>query len=192
MARPRTISDETILAATGVAIGRHGPGFTLADVAREAGVAAGTLVGRFGSKRGLLLSATRAGSARTVAAMRAAADGAAPGPDALRAALLAAARGLGDPDAAANHLAQLGADLADPDLRAAVGDQMDAMRAELARIVRRASGLPGAPSPRRAADALLAQWNGVLLAWSLDPRGALERRLARDLDSLIDPWRTHP
>jgi AcrR family transcriptional regulator len=192
MARPRTISDEALLAATGAAIGRRGPAFTLADVAREAGVAAGTLVGRFGSKRGLLLSATRAGAERTVAAMRAAADAAQPGGAALRAALLAAADGLGDPESAANHLGQLGADLADPDLRAAVGDQMHAMRAELARMMRRGSDLPDAPAPERAADALLALWNGALLSWSLDPRGPLERRLGSDIDTLIDAWRTHP
>src|SRR5512145_315992 len=104
MARPRTISDDTLLAATSAAIGRRGPAFTLADVAREAGVAAGTLVGRFGSKHGLLLAATRAGSQRTVAAMGAAGDAAAPGAQALRAALLAAADGLHDPGTAANHL----------------------------------------------------------------------------------------
>jgi AcrR family transcriptional regulator len=192
VARPRTIDDAALLAATGAAIGRRGPAFTLADVAGEAGVAAGTLVGRFGSKHGLLLAATRAGARATVAAMRAAGETAPPGAGALRAALIGAAAGLRDPGAAANHLAQLGADLADPDLRAAVSDQMRAMRMHLVRMLHRASDLPGAPAPPRAADALLAVWNGTLLSWSLDPSEPLERRLGRDLDSLIDAWRMHP
>ena len=42
--------------ATHRAVTRLGPNLTLADVAREAGVSAATLVQRFGSKRGLLLA----------------------------------------------------------------------------------------------------------------------------------------
>ena len=59
MARPRKHTDEAIIAAAGRVIGRSGPGFTLAEVAAEAGVAAGTLVHRFGSKHGLLVAMTR-------------------------------------------------------------------------------------------------------------------------------------
>jgi hypothetical protein len=55
--------------------------------------------------------------------------------------------------------------------------------------VRAAPDLPGAPAPARAAEALLALWNGVLLTWSLAPAGPLDRRLRRDLDTLIDAWR---
>lgn len=188
MARPRTIGGDRLLAATGAAIGRRGPAFTLADVAREAGVAAATMVGRFGSRHGLLLAAGRAGAANAARAMREAADGAAPGAPALRAALVAAAGGLEDPAAAANHLAQLGADLADPDLREGVREHQRAVRAEVMRLLRRGPDLPGAPPPARAADALVALWNGSLLAWSLAPRGALAARIRRDLDVLLDAW----
>src|SRR5690606_12145103 len=171
------------------ATGRRGPSFPLSAAARGAGVAPGTLVARFGSKHGLLLALARAGAERAVAAMRAAAAGAPAGAPALRAALLAAAEPLADPATAPNHLGQLGADLADPALRAAVAEQMAAMRAELERLVRAAPDLPGAPAPARAAEALLALWNGVLLTWSLAPAGPLDRRLRRDLDTLIDAWR---
>lgn len=54
MARPRSITDERLLAAAETVIGRCGPGFTLAQVAAEAGVAVGTAGQRFGSKAGLL------------------------------------------------------------------------------------------------------------------------------------------
>ena len=60
MARPRKISDERMVQAAGAVIERLGPSFTLADVAKEAGIAAGTLVQRFGSKHGLLVAMTRA------------------------------------------------------------------------------------------------------------------------------------
>ena len=53
--RPRTHSDDALLDATFRAVGAVGPArLTLADVAREAGVAPATLVQRFGSKRALL------------------------------------------------------------------------------------------------------------------------------------------
>ena len=55
--RPRGIDDAAILRATVDVIGRVGPvGLTLAAVASEVGLVPGTLVQRFGSKRGLLLA----------------------------------------------------------------------------------------------------------------------------------------
>jgi len=54
--RPRTTSDEDLLKAVHAVVTRLGPNLTLADVAKEAGVSAATLVQRFGSKRGLLLA----------------------------------------------------------------------------------------------------------------------------------------
>ena len=189
MGRPRTIADDRLLAAAAAAIGRHGPGFTLADVGEEAGVAAGTLVARFGSKRGLLVAVSRGSTARTVAAMRGAAGSRAPGGAAVRAALVAAAADLDDPATAANHLGQLGADLADPELRAAVLEGQKAVAAELRRLLRTARDLPGAPPPARAAETLLAVWNGTLLAWSMDPRGSLATRVNRSVDVLLAAWR---
>ena len=55
--RPRTVSDEHIFVATGLAITRLGPTrLTLADVASEVGLSAAALVQRFGSKRQLLVA----------------------------------------------------------------------------------------------------------------------------------------
>src|SRR6478672_833373 len=62
--RPRKVSDEQIFTATMRAMARLGPGeLTLAVIAAEAGVTAGALVQRFGSKRELLL-AMAAGAAQ--------------------------------------------------------------------------------------------------------------------------------
>ena len=185
MARPRTISDDALVEAAGAVIGRRGPAFTLADVAAEAGVAAGTLIARFGSKRGLLLAVSRAARARTAARAWAAGSGAA----GVREAVLAGAEGLEDPAAAPNHLAQLGVDLADPELRATLVTDRRARREGLRRLVAGAGDLPRAPAPGRAADVLMALLDGTLLAWSLAPRGALRARLARDIDVVLDGWR---
>src|SRR5262245_43040121 len=58
--RPRTVDDRGILEAASRIILKLGPGkFTLADVGREAGLSAATLVQRFGSKRALLLALAR-------------------------------------------------------------------------------------------------------------------------------------
>jgi len=51
------VTDTTVLEAAYRVITRLGPRqFTLADIAREAGLASATLIQRFGSKRGLLLA----------------------------------------------------------------------------------------------------------------------------------------
>src|ERR1700678_706489 len=55
--RPRGIDEAAILPAMGDEIGPVGPlGQTMAVVASEVGLVPGTLVQRFGSKRGLLLA----------------------------------------------------------------------------------------------------------------------------------------
>src|SRR5713226_6873161 len=57
MGRPRTMPDAAVLEASARVMSRCGPkDFTLAQVAREAGLAPATLIQRFGSKRGLLLA----------------------------------------------------------------------------------------------------------------------------------------
>ena len=59
--RPQKVTDDDIFMATHRAMSRLGPGeLTLAEIASEAGVTAGLLVQRFGSKRDLLLALSRA------------------------------------------------------------------------------------------------------------------------------------
>src|ERR687892_59076 len=114
--RPRTKDDATILDAAGRIISRMGPAkFTLADIAREVGLSAATLVQRFGSKRGLMLAL--AGSARdSVEACFAAVRAANPSPlNALLAAATEMTKCVESPDEMANHLAFLQTDLSDPE-----------------------------------------------------------------------------
>ena len=57
--RPRKASDAEILAAAHRVMSRLGPAqWTLTDIAAEAGLTAGALVQRFGSKHGLLVVLT--------------------------------------------------------------------------------------------------------------------------------------
>src|SRR5580698_2148407 len=58
MARTKAISDEAVLAAAAAVMFAKGPSeFTLADVAKAAGIAPATLVQRFGDKHGLIVAA---------------------------------------------------------------------------------------------------------------------------------------
>ena len=64
MPRPRSVDEADILEATRLVMGRVGPGkFTLAHVAEEIGLAPATLIQRFGSKKGLLVSLAGSGQA---------------------------------------------------------------------------------------------------------------------------------
>ncbi|MEA5359741.1 TetR family transcriptional regulator [Amycolatopsis sp., V23-08] len=190
MARPRSITDERLLAAAETVIGRCGPGFTLAQVAAEAGVAVGTAGQRFGSKAGLLQALSRRATAHAIEQMRACADSSDDPIVGLRSAAVTVYASLGDAEEAANHLGQLGVDIGDPVLRSLLGEHYAAVEAELARLVAvAASELPHAPSVPRAARALVAVLNGASLDWSIRPEGRLADRLAEDVDAVLTAWR---
>jgi AcrR family transcriptional regulator len=187
MARPRKISDDELLAATGRVIGRHGPGFTLAQVAGEAGVAVGTVAGRFGSKQNLLLAMTGVGASTAAPRMRAAARDLDP-VAAIMAAALVITEGLDDPATTTNHLGQLGVDLTDPTLRSGFA----ALRASVHEVLTElfaAADLPGAPPPAQAARIIAAMTHGALMDWSLTPRGALADVLTADVEAVLAGWR---
>lgn len=195
MARPRTITDERLLTAAGTAITRLGPAFTLADVAREAQVAAGTLVQRFGSKHGLLVAMTRA----AIASMRRSLRAAVADVDDPAAAVIQALVGwyapLDDPHSAANNLAQLAFDLADDQLRALMAEFYAVMEAELQPLLGRAvaaGDLPGAPPAAVATRILTAIADGTAIHWSTCPVGSLRARMRADLQAVLAGWRRDP
>jgi AcrR family transcriptional regulator len=171
-----------IIAAAGRVIGRSGPGFTLAEVAAEAGVAAGTLVHRFGSKHGLLVAMTRA----AVDGVRAAEGGHVDVVD----LIVDSYADLDDPAAAANNLAQLAVDLTDPDLRALMAEFYAALEHRLETTLAN-QHLPGAPDPAVAARILAAIADGTAIHWSARPVGSLRDRLRTDVGAVVDGWRRH-
>jgi AcrR family transcriptional regulator len=175
MARPRTITDERILAAVAAVIDRRGPEFTVADVAAEAGVSVGAVAKRFGSKSGLLQALSRAGTDEVTRRMREAGT--------VREALLTWFDRLADPVVATNNLAQLGVDLIDLDLRALLARHYTVMEAELETLCA-AEGLP--PTAARVLSALVF---GITMDWSVRPRGELLTRMAEDIDLVLKGMR---
>jgi AcrR family transcriptional regulator len=174
------------MAAAGRAIGRHGPGFTLAQVASEASVAVGTVAGRFGSKQNLLLAMMTVGAASVGPRMRAVARGLDP-VAAITAAALVITDELADPGTVSNHLGQLGVDLADPALRSGFAALRANVREVLAELFAVAD-LPGAPPPAQAARVVAALVQGALMDWALNPRDAIADVLEADMEAVLTAW----
>jgi AcrR family transcriptional regulator len=189
MPRPRTIDDAELVAATSRAIGRVGVAkLTLAEVARDAGLAPATLVQRFGSKRGLLLAVAER-SADDVHETFARARRANRSPlAALRAALVDLAGTFDEPDELANHLGFLQLDLSDPEFRALAlrwwNAAAHATRGLLDAAVE-AGELEARVNTRLLARTVLALYSGALVTWGMWREGPLDRWLGRELDVLL-------
>lgn len=191
--RPRKASDEEIFAATTRVMGRLGPGqITLADVAAEAGLTAGALVQRFGSKRALLLTLMEryAGSAREMF------DGLRRSAGSPLATLHAYARCMAQmgqtPDALAHHLAWLQQDLTDPEFRKHMLVQAQGTRRELQRLVREAviaGELVDTVRPAALVRAIELTITGSLMTWAIHQEGSAAAWLRHDLKTTLDPWR---
>jgi AcrR family transcriptional regulator len=191
--RPRTQDDAAILEAAGRIIARVGPAkFTLADVAREAGLSPATLVQRFGSKRGLMLALARA-ARDSVDACFAAVRAAHPSPlDALVAAATEMTKYVNSPEEMSNHLAFLQTDLSDPEFYAVMRENSSRIesgyRALIADAV--AEGELRPCDTRRLARAVGAMSGGSLIGWAVYRQGTAEAWVRRDLATLLDPYRS--
>ncbi len=191
--RPRTVSDDEILAAAGRAIARHGPArLTLAHVAEEVGLTPPTLLQRFGSKRGLLLAfAARGADAFNEAFTRGGARGDLP-LTTLIDTLIDLVVDIDSPATLANHLAFLQLDLTDPDLQVHAVQQSREMREQIRRLLDAAVTV-GELVPcdtARLAQAVYTTYNGALLSWAIDGDGPLPDWLRRELDTLLNAYRT--
>jgi AcrR family transcriptional regulator len=189
--RPRGVGDDVILRAAVEVIGREGPaGFTLAAVAAEVGLVAGTVVQRFGSKRGLLLALAER-SARDTGALAArvrAEHGSALA--ALTALAVRATGALDAPDRYANHLAFLCADLADPELHAhalAVHRAQGAAYRDLLAEAVATGELRAGTDPGALAATVQTVVAGAGLTWALDREGTLAQRLGREIAAALAP-----
>jgi len=188
--RPRTASDEEIVAALSRVISRVGLArATLAAVAAEVGLTAGALVQRFGSKRGLLLVLSRgavAGVGEQVAAARR--DNASP-----LAALLdyagSTTRFAHTPEEFANHLAFFQLDLTDAEFHAAA---LDFFRVEHEALQALLEDAAAAGELRRDVDAVrLARAvqeavNGARVVWAVVRDGTMEERTRGAVEVLLE------
>lgn len=190
--RPRTVSDERILAAAGAIVGRLGPAFRLSDVAQEAGISASTVMNRFGSKHGLLMAMMAAATESVRRDMRAAAVRVDDPILRIKRALVERYAALDQAGAATNNVAQLGFDLADGDLRESLAVLHRVTELELRPLLRRAvaaGALRGCPSAPVAARILTALADGTAMHWSTYPKGSLVHRLDSDVEAVLASWR---
>lgn len=188
--RPQATSDAALLDGAARAISRLGVlRLTLADVAAELGISPGTLMHRFGSKRGLLLALLHRSVGRVeerFAAMRAKHRSA-------YTTLLALGDLMGryveSPAALANHLAFLQVDLADEEFRRLTLAEARAIRKQIRSLIGEAvaAGRLARCDADKLARAIQATMNGSLLQWAIDPRGKLAPWIRSNLVTVLRP-----
>jgi len=187
MGRPRTSSDEEILAGTARAIARVGPArLTLADVGREVGLAPATLVQRFGSKRELLLALVRRSATAAADRFPDEATRAVAPLQGLIEAMAAMTSGL-TAEALSHHLAFLQLDLTDAEFRQLAGTHARAVRDQIrlcldAAVIRKQLR---ALDTERLARSVQVAYNGALITWALEPEGPAERRVREEISAVL-------
>ncbi|MGW4467900.1 TetR/AcrR family transcriptional regulator [Micromonospora sp. NPDC004704] len=196
--RPLAFTDDQILAAAASAIADLGPGaLTLADVAHRTGASPATLVKRFGSKHGLLVAVSRRGVHDVTRAFHDSRDGTVSVLDRLENVLVGLTGGVQRHEQMAHHVAFLMMDLTDPELHAQARDFTVALRAGIRDLLAQAAqageiavddGTAGVDLDGLA-EALLTAYNGTMITWALEPRGALGERVRGQLRFLLVPYR---
>lgn len=192
MARPRSVSDDDILEATGRVVAREGVlRFTLAQVGEEAGLSAPALVQRFGGKRQLLLALSERSRREPVDALaRARAKHASP-LDALAHGLADALAPMETPGQVARSLEYLALDIADPEFHVHAVAFFEALRGEVARALAEAI----AARELRAVDvdalarAVEVAFNGSIVTWAVHGEGSLPEAVRRDVAAVVAPYR---
>jgi AcrR family transcriptional regulator len=190
--RPRKVSDQEVFAAAYRAMQRLGPGeLTLAQIGAEAGVTAGALAQRFGSKRALLLALAEGAAASAgdlVRGIRAAHRSPLAG---LRAYAECLAQLASSPAVLARNLAYLQIDLTDPEFRAQLARQGHATREGLLDLLQEAvaSGeLVRGTDPRELVRTIEVALNGALFTWACYQEGTAARFLRRAVDAVLAPY----
>lgn len=190
--RPRKVSDEDVFTAAYQVMQRLGPGeLTLADIAGEAGVTAGALVQRFGSKRDLLLKLSErfsTGTGEMFAALRQA-----------HRSPLATLRAYADcmagmattPAALMRNLSYLQIDLTDEDFRKHLEKSARGTREELQKLVRdaiAAKELVPATNTKQLARTIEAVIGGSMLSWAHYQEGTAAKYIRDDLNAVLKPY----
>jgi len=189
--RPRTVSDDEILAATTRMIGRVGPvRLTLADVGDEVGLSPATLLQRFGSKRGLLIALVKQSVDsvdRRFGDMRAASRSAL---DAVVAAASDLATHMRTPEELANNLAFFQIDLSDPEFHRLALEHSRRVRASYRALLDEAmeAGELRSCDTEALASALQGIAAGSLLNWAIHRSGSVVAWVRADIGTLLTPY----
>src|SRR5262245_30177054 len=189
--RRRKADDAEVFAALVRVMHRRSPAeLTLREIAAEAGVTAGALVQRFGSKRAMLLAHARHAAATGDIGV------AVPSPrrssplKALRSVTAIHAQLAASPRAALRNLAYLHNDLADPVLHRHLLRMSRAARDHYETLVAdavAAGELRATTDVRALARSIEITLGGSFLAWTLYREGSAARWLREDLEATIRP-----
>jgi AcrR family transcriptional regulator len=191
--RPRETSDAEILAAAARVMQRRSPvDLTLADVAKEAGVHAATLIQRFGTKRELLLANCKAWTA-DVSGQFARARAKYRSPLKTLVEQLVESSGFAaTPESMANFLAYIQIDLTDPEFHAVLLTQSETMRSETRKLLDAAIvARELKPCDTAQLARLIQQVNGgAMLDWAVYRRGSLAAWIRRSIKDVLGPYRS--
>lgn len=190
--RPRKVTDDEVLAAAYTVMQQLGPGeLTLAHIAGQAGVTAGALVQRFGSKRGLLLLLSERFSGGT-GAMFAQLRSAHRSPLATLRAYADCMAGMAEtPASLLRNLQYLQIDLTDPDFRKHLAKSARATREELQTLIREAvdaKELVKSTNAKQLARTIEAVIGGSMLSWAFYQEGSASKWMRDDLNAILKPY----
>jgi AcrR family transcriptional regulator len=190
--RRRKAEDVDVFAALVRVMKRRGPAeLTLRAIAAAAGITAGALVQRFGSKRALLLAHARYAAATGDVGVTVPRPRTSSPLHALRSVAALYAQLAGSPRAAVRNLAYLQNDLADPALRRHLLRLSRLARAwyeERLREAVAARELRAETDVHALARSIEVTLRGSLLNWTLYREGAAAAWLRADLDAALRPY----
>lgn len=194
MPRPKKATDDQVYAAAMRVMSRVGPAeLTLGAIAEEAGVTAGALVQRFGSRRQLLVNMAGllgTGMGDFFAQLREKHDAPL---DVVREYAVCMAGMARTPADLLRNFEYLQADLADAELRTRLVAQSKGVNREMASLLREAirrgdlNPDTNVPALVRNIEALIS---GSLLTWAFHRTGTAESWVRRHIDALLAPHRT--
>jgi AcrR family transcriptional regulator len=190
--RPRSTSDEEILAAAARVIARIGPGrFTLGDVGEEAGLSPAGLVQRFGSKGGLVEALGEHRASGVTGRFAAARELHAGSLDALLHALAGLAEHVETPQALANELAFTQMHLDEPAFHAHAARQARTTLAEIRALLEEAvqAGELAECDPDDLSRTVQTAHTGALATWAVYRSGTLDEWLRGEIEAVLEPYR---
>ena len=190
--RPRKAEDADVFAAVVRVMQRRGPAeLTLREIAADAGVTAGALVQRFGSKRAMLLAHARYAAATGDVGLAVPRARTSSPLAELRSVAAMYAQLADSPRAAVRNLAYLHNDLADPALRRHLLRLSRAARVwyeeRLEEAVAAGELRPGT-NVHTLARLIEATLRGSFLSWALYREGSAANWLRADLDATLRPY----
>jgi AcrR family transcriptional regulator len=190
--RPRKVSDEEIFAATYRAMNRLGPGeLTLAEIGAEAGVTAGALSQRFGSKRQLLLDLAEGAAASAGDFIRELGAAHRSPLAAIRKYAECLAHLAASPGALTRSLAYLQIDLSDPDFRKHLEVQARATRGGIEALLAAAVAageLVRSTDVESLARTIDVTLSGSLMTYATYQDGTAVKWLRENCDLVLAPY----